>query len=495
MADTPRKHVSLSRNLISQIAAAVTIVAFANLGFLIYVDSTQAHGTPYFGVLTWVVAPAILIVGLTGFVIGILLERRRRRRAAPDVTPQYPRIDLNVRRTRIITIATAMGLIFFVTMTVVGSYQAYHYTDSDAFCGTMCHQVMHPEYTAYKQSPHARVGCAGCHIGPGAGWFVRSKLSGSYQVYSALAKKYPRPIPSPVESLRPAQETCEQCHWPAKFWGGQLKTFDHYMYDEESTPREVRMLIKTGGGSPESGPVSGIHWHMNIANEMTYIATDRQRQAIPWVQMKDRRTGKVTVFKAEDSKLTDAQLASMPKRRMDCVDCHNRPTHIYVSPDRSVDTAIRAGRIDRSLPFVKQQSVAVLAKDYPSTEAAVAGIAKDFPAWYKENAAAAYASKQPQIAGAVTALQQIFQTTRFPEMKVDWRTHPDNVGHMMSLGCFRCHDDQHVSADGKRISKECTVCHTVIPAEGSTNTTFEHPVDLGDLRAVNCADCHTGGGM
>lgn len=497
MPDTEKHphHASLSRNFISQIAAAITIVALANLAFLIYLDSTQTHSGAYFGILTWVVAPVILIFGLVLFVIGILFERRRRRRAAPEVLPEYPRIDLNIRRTRIITIATSLGMILFVTMSVIGSYQAYHYTDSDAFCGTLCHSVMHPEYTAYKASPHARVGCVGCHVGAGAGWYVRSKLSGSYQLYSVLAKKYPTPIQSPVENLRPAQETCEQCHWPAKFWGAQLKVFDHYQYDEANTLKEVRMLIKVGGGSPDSAPVSGIHWHMNIANEITYVATDRQRQTIPWVQIKDRRTGKISVYKSEESKLTDAQLAAAPKRRMDCVDCHNRPTHIYVSPDRAVDQALRAGTIDKTLPFVKQQGVAILAKDYASTEAAVATIAKEFPAWYKENQPAVYEAKQKELAAAVASLQQIFQTIRFPEMKVDWRTHPDNIGHMATLGCFRCHDDKHVGPDGKRISKECNVCHTVLPQEGQTSTAFEHPVDIGDLREVACADCHTGGGM
>jgi hypothetical protein len=232
---------------------------------------------------------------------------------------------------------------------------------------------------------------------------------------------------------------------------------------------------------------------MNIGNEITYFASDRQRQTIPWVQVKNR-AGKITVYKAEDAKFTDAQISAAKKRRMDCVDCHNRPTHIYVSPDRAVDRAISTALIDRSLPFAKQQAVAALAKDYPTTDAAVKGIATDFPVWYQQNHSAVYNAKKPQIAGAVKALQHIFQTTRFPEMRVDWRTHPSNVGHLTSLGCFRCHDDQHVSADGNRISKDCNICHTVM-ADGKTDATFEHPIDLGDLRGVNCADCHTGGGM
>ena len=233
---------------------------------------------------------------------------------------------------------------------------------------------------------------------------------------------------------------------------------------------------------------------MNIANEVTYIATDDKRQVIPWVRMRNRKTGAVVEYRVEDAKLTDAQIATAQKRTMDCVDCHNRPTHIYQSPDRSVDTALRAGHIDRSLPYIKQQAVAALAKDYASTDAAVKAIPGELQKFYKENHPDVLAAKGPQIAAAGAALQKIFTTTRFPEMKVDWRTHPDNIGHMATLGCFRCHDDQHVSRDGKRISKDCDLCHTVLGAGGQT-AAFEHPIDLGDLRAVNCSDCHTGGGM
>lgn len=485
---------NLARNIISQAGVAIAIVALANLVFLIYLDATQTHANPYFSILTWIIAPAILIAGLVLYVGGMLLERRRRRLSGVEEVPLYPSIDLNNRRTRTIAIITAVGGLAFVTMSIVGSYQVYHYTDSDAFCGTLCHQVMHPEYTAYKLSPHARVGCVGCHVGPGATWFVRSKLSGSYQVYAVLTNRFPRPIPTPVASLRPARETCEQCHWPEKFFGAQLKTFDHFGYDETNTPYQVRMLIKTGGGTPAGGPVEGIHSHMNIANEVTYIATDEHRQQIPWVRIRNRTTGEMTEYMSESAKLTDAQLATLPRRTVDCVDCHNRPTHVYMSPDRAVDRALVAGQIDKTLPFAKQQAVAVLAKDYTSTPQAVGAIAADFPAYYQKTYPAVYSAKKARIDTAVVALQQIFSSTRFPEMRVDWRTHPDNVGHFMSSGCFRCHDDQHVSKDGKRISKDCSICHSVV-SENQTNAQFLHPVDLGDLRSVNCADCHTGSGM
>lgn len=494
MNDVSPKPPSLTRNLVSQAGLVIIVVALANLLFLIYINATQEHQNPYMGILTWLVAPAILIFGIALLVLGMLLERRRRRRLAPDEVAEYPTIDLNDDRTRLTILGTTVGLILFVAMSVFGSYQVYHYTDSDAFCGTLCHQVMNPEYTAYKLSPHARVGCVECHVGAGATWYVRSKLSGAYQVYAVLFNKYPRPIPTPVANLRPAQQTCEQCHWPEKFWGAQLKEFDHYQYDEANTPVQVRLLINTGGGNATGGEMSGIHWHMNIANEITYLATDEHRQKIPWVRIRNRRTGEVTEYVAQDAKLTDAQIATGTKRRMDCVDCHNRPTHIYVSPDRAVDKAILTGRIDRSLPFVKQQSVAALVKDYKTTADGQRGVASDLISYYQKSHPAVYQSKRTAVEQSASALQEIYATTRFPEMHVDWRTHPDNVGHMATLGCFRCHDDQHVSKDGRKISKDCNACHTVL-GQGNAKAEFNHPVDIGDLKGVNCADCHTGGGM
>ncbi|HEY5609978.1 MAG TPA: NapC/NirT family cytochrome c [Thermoanaerobaculia bacterium] len=488
------------RNPISAAGALIAVVAIANIIFLVADDILSERHSPYIGILAYVVAPGILCIGLAIFIAGLFVERRRRRRAAPEVIPPYPRLDFNNRRTRTIFAGTVIASFTFVVVSLLGSYQAYHYTDSDDFCGLACHSVMSPEYTAYKASPHARVGCVQCHIGPGATWFVKSKLSGAYQVYATLGNKYPRPIPTPVASLRPAQETCEQCHWPEKFFGAQMKVFNHFGYDEQNTARETRLLINTGGGRPLGGFNHGIHWHMNIANEVTYIATDPHRQQIPWVQMRDRSTGKVVEYLAPDSKLTPEQIAAAPKRRMDCVDCHNRPTHIYVPPDRSVDRALLAGTIDRTIPFIKQQAVDALSKEYPSTAAAIPAIAKQIDDYYRASHAELYALDRQKIEKAILAVQEIYRGSVFPEMKVDWRTHPDNIGHLYYQGCFRCHDDQHASKDGQKISKACDLCHSLVSqTEGSTvmveapDSNFTHPVELGDMREFNCTDCHTGG--
>ena len=491
----------LLRNLVSLVGIAIAIVAAANIAFLVFIDFMSAHPSPYLGIFAYMLMPAVMVIGLLMIPLGMLIERHRRRKSAPSVIPKFPRIDLNNPKQRKMIAAVVAFTVLFVVVSAAGSYRAYEFTDSVQFCGQLCHTVMNPEFTAYQQSPHARVACVDCHVGAGATWYVKSKLSGAYQVYAATFNKFPRPIPTPVENLRPAQETCEQCHWPKKFWGAQLKVFNHYANDEQNTPRQIRMLIKTGGGDASTGQPSGIHWHMNISNEITYIATDKQRQTIPWVQAKNTDTGKITVYAVKDTALSQDQIAKSNHRRMDCVDCHNRPTHIYVPPDRSVDNAIAAGKIDPSLPFVKQQTVTLLTATYDTTEQAKNAIGQALQKFYQEKYPDVWNNRHAAVVAAVAETQRIYETTIFPEMKVDWRVHPNNIGHFYSQGCFRCHDGNHVSSDGKVISKDCESCHTMIAeAAGGTEiagsvkgAAFKHPVDLGDMTAVNCSDCHTGG--
>jgi nitrate/TMAO reductase-like tetraheme cytochrome c subunit len=486
----------LLRNPISLAGIALTIVAIANIFLFVLIDLIAAKPSPYIGILAYMVAPGFFILGLVLILVGVLLERRKK--VAP--TQFFPVVDLNDRTQRSAVISFMTFLIVFVVVSSAGSYKAYEYTDSVQFCGQLCHTVMYPEFTAYGLSPHARVGCVDCHVGSGATWYVKSKLSGARQVYAATFKTYPRPIPTPVHNLRPAQDTCEQCHWPKKFYGGQLKVFNHFANDEKNTARQIRMLIKTGGGDPTTGAPEGIHWHMNISNQIEYVAADDKRQVIPYVHVQDQQ-GRVTEYYAKDSTLTKDQIAKSPRHRMDCVDCHNRPTHIYVPPDQAVDQSLLAHRLDPSLPFIKQQAVTVLTGNYATTDVALQGIAKGLDDFYESKYPQIAKSKQLELRNAVAEVQQIFQHTTFPEMKVNWQTHPNNLGHFYSSGCFRCHDGQHASADGRVISRDCIQCHTVISeSEGTTSImtaagpqNFQHPVDLGDLTQVNCADCHTGG--
>ncbi|MFL6216551.1 MAG: NapC/NirT family cytochrome c [Blastocatellia bacterium] len=499
MTASASKTPSLFRNLISLAGTAVVIAALISIIFLFLAEMTTTHENPYIGIFTYIVFPGVLIFGLVVALIGALIERRRRRRQSPEEIGAYPLIDLNDPRRRRRLLAFAGVTVLFLLVSAFGSYRAYEYTDSVAFCGQLCHSVMNPEFTAYQAGPHARVRCVDCHVGPGAGWYVRSKLSGAYQLYSVTFKKYPRPVPSPVHNLRPAQDTCEQCHWPEKFFGAQLKIFNRYGYDEHNTPKQIRMLINTGGGSPESGQVFGIHWHMNIANEITYVSTDDHRQVVPWVRLKDRQ-GNVTEYTLKGAQVTPEQMAADKQRRMDCVDCHNRPAHQYVPPDRAVNEGFVSGRLDVGMPYLKQQAVEALTKTYDTTDEAMKAIDASLDGYYRKNYPDLYNSKPEAIKSAITEVQRIFKTYIFPEMKVDWQTHPDNVGHLYFQGCFRCHDGQHASKDGKLIRNECNICHTVLDqSEGGKavpikNNSFSHPLDM-DVTNTNCTDCHTGKGI
>ena len=485
----------LTRNPISLVGLALSLVALGNILFLFFIDLTNPHPSPYVGILAFMVAPGFLIFGLALVVLGAFYYRRRQRQSAG--VPGYLRLDFSGPAERGVAAFFLAFMVIFIGMSVIGSYKAYEFTDSVSFCGQLCHSVMAPEFTAYQQSPHARVACVECHVGAGATWYVKSKLSGTRQVFKTILNTFPRPIPTPVHDLRPAQETCEQCHWPEKFYGSQLKVFNHYASDEKNTPRQIRLLIHTGGGNPATGEPGGIHSHMNIANEISYIATDAQRQNITYIHVKDKQ-GRVTDYYSKDA--NKDQIAKTLLHRMDCVDCHNRPTHIYVPPDVSVDRSFTSHRLDITLPFLKQQAVAALTASYSTTDAAIQGIAKTIYEYYGSKYPDVAKEKEHEIRAAIDETQRIYRVSIFPEMKLDWRTHPNNIGHFYFSGCFRCHDGNHVSAEGKVIRKDCNICHTVLDQrEGAGSMAsapgldFKHPVDLGDMTAVTCSDCHSGG--
>ena len=489
----------LFRNPVTLVGTALATVCLANILFLFLIDLFSDRPSPYIGILAYMVMPGFLILGLVLIPAGMLWERRRRSHMRPGEAERIVKLDLNDPRQRSTFAFVGSFMVAFVLLSAVGSYRAYEFTDSVEFCGQLCHSVMAPEFTAYKLSPHARVRCVDCHVGSGASWYVRSKLSGARQVLAVTFKTFPRPIPTPVHNLRPAQDTCEECHWPKKFYGAQLKVFTHYAADEKNTPRQIRMLIKTGGGDPSTGAPGGIHWHMNISNEISYIAKDDQRQVIPYVRVKDLQ-GRITEYNLKSDTMPPEQVKKATPHRMDCVDCHNRPTHIYVPPDQAVDQSLLAGRLDASLPFVKQQGVTVLTNAYTSTDAAMEGIATDLHKFYLTKYPDIEKDKQEQIQNSIAELQRIYRSTTFPEMKLDWKTHPNNIGHFYFPGCFRCHDGEHVSADGRVIRKECDICHSVLgQQEGAVRmisiegAPFQHPVELGDLTQVSCTDCHTGG--
>jgi hypothetical protein len=235
---------------------------------------------------------------------------------------------------------------------------------------------------------------------------------------------------------------------------------------------------------------------MNLANEISFIASDDQRQTIPWIRVKDGQ-GNVTEYVDRNRPPSAELMAKGESRRMNCIDCHNRPAHAYLPPDVALDRSFAAGKLDPSLPYLKREASAVLSKPYSSTDEALTSISSGLDQFYRTYYADLYANKNDSVKSGIKEVQRIFKTYFFPEMKTDWQTHPNNIGHLYSSGCFRCHDGEHVSNSGKVIRNDCNVCHQVLyDSAGSMETNartgpFQHPVDLGGLADKHkCEFCH-----
>jgi nitrate/TMAO reductase-like tetraheme cytochrome c subunit len=489
-AGAPRPS-SIFRNWLSLSGLTVMVASLFSFLLLLLLETMAHLANPYVGILTYLVAPVFLVFGAFLSILGAFLRRRQVLRTAGPSAPL--RIDLTRPRDRRLFGFFLAGSVLFLLVTAVASYRSYEYTESVQFCGQACHGVMKPEFVTYLHSPHARVSCAECHIGKGAAWYVRSKLSGTYQVYATLADKYPKPIPTPVKNLRPAQETCEECHWPKKFVGNLERTFSYFLGDETNTPFTVRMLMKVGGGDPTHGPQSGIHWHMNVRNKIEYLPADDSRQKISWVRMTDEQ-GVITEFRLP--KFTNS-VNEAEVRRMDCMDCHNRPAHRYQTPNSAVNLAIALGQIDRRLPYIKTNILYVLTRAYTNETQALRNIATLLAEKYP---AEKFSECQSSLRQAIASTQEIYTNNFFPGMKASWAVYPDNIGHKDWPGCFRCHDGQHKTGDGKRVIKanDCNACHTIL-AQGQgedlnlltpMGQKFKHP---GDEVDGACNDCHTGG--
>lgn len=484
-------------NPITLIGSAIAAVSFGLILFLIALELVGEHQKPYMGIITFVILPTFLLIGVFLLVFGIIREHHRER-IGTSKGIHLPQIDLNNAKHRTAFFYFSLGGVLLLVFSAFGSFKAYEFTDSDQFCGEMCHSVMSPEYTAYQFSPHARVGCVQCHIGPGADYFVRSKLSGTYQLYATAFNKYPRPIPTPIENLRPAQETCEQCHWPKHFFSEKQIVNSYYLSDKDNTHWTLNLLMRIGGGNIEAGPTSGIHWHMNIANEVTYAALDYGRDTIPWVRTRTP-DGVETLYKSTEITVSEDELAKAAVRRMDCIDCHNRPTHIYRPPATLANHLMTLGWIDPTLPYAKSMSVQVLDYPYSSRTIALDSIKLVVENFYQTEYPDVAIKKKAAVDRMVKELQTAFSRNYFPEMRVSWKQYPNHIGHVNTLGCFRCHDGKHVSDDGKVLSKDCNTCHTILAQQFEKDKLrislggieYRHPVDIGDAwKEMNCSDCH-----
>ena len=491
------KERSLVNNWISYLGFLLAIVFLFGETILIVLDMTRPIHNPYTGILIYIVGPSILVAALIAVPLGIVYEHIHRKRHGGESSRIV--IDFSRGDHRKYAIIFVVVTVPFLLLSSLGTYQAYHVTESVEFCGTLCHQVMGPEHAAYQESPHARVACTQCHIGPGAGWFVKSKLAGAHQVYAVLTESYSMPIDTPIENLRPARDTCEQCHWPEKFTGNIERVRTHYADDDENTPYRVVLSLKIGGGHPEHGHLGGVHWHVNPSQKIEYIAADQDRLDIPYVKV-TYDDGRIQEFRGPGHEELGDNLADDPRlREMDCLDCHNRPSHKFYPPKYAVDQAIDMGQIDPKLPNVKGIAAGLLEGAYETQDEALAaidaGMHEALDSSVEETPELA-----PKLQQAIEQAKAIYRANLFPEHGVSWDKYPDHAGHFYFPGCYRCHNDIHEDGDGTVISNDCEVCHDIIgQAEGwdeVENMTiakqpFLHPRDMeGVEEDANCADCH-----
>jgi hypothetical protein len=408
---------------------------------------------PYIGLLVFVAIPLLFLAGLALIPLGAWMAARRRARggAAAD----WPVIDLRQPRQRTLALLVVALTAVNVVIVALAAYGGVHAMESNAFCGQACHTAMEPEAVAHRVWPHAQVSCTACHVGPGAGSFIEAKLAGTRQLLHVMTNRVPTPIPPPSQLIQSAGATCEGCHWPEKFRGDVVKVVRDYLADEANTESLTTLRLHVGGGTRRLGAGAGIHWHMNLDNQIDFIAGDEGEQTIPYVKVTDRQ-GQVREYFADGT--TRDHIAGQPTRRMDCMDCHNRPAHtFYFTPERAVNAAIAEGRIPRELPFVRREAVNAVREPYSNRDAALREIERRLTRFYAERG-----NVEPALVRrAVAATQDVWSTNVFPSMRVTWGTYPNHIGHIDSPGCSRCHDDSHKTADGKVISQDCELCHTL----------------------------------
>jgi len=445
--------IHLSNNWIS--LAGVVLVTTATIFWLFLLPTTlrgEVHN-PYVGILSFLILPGPFFLGLFLIPLGMWLQRKREGRGG-IYPPQFPPLNwANVDLRRLFYFVGAATVLNIMIASQL-SYGAVSYMDTVTFCGQTCHTVMQPEYTAYKDSPHSNVECVQCHIGPGAGWFVKSKLSGMGQVIAVTFNTYPRPIPTPVHNLRPARETCEACHWPQKYGEDRIKIVPKFAEDETNTLTKTVLLMKIGGGNHGVG-IHGTHLGTGIL--IRYEHSDEQRQVIPRVTY--IVNGKETVYATSDAKPEGAY--GQP-REMDCMDCHNRPAHAYDLPDRALDKSMNSGALSASLPFAKKKALEILKVNYKTRDEAAASIPAAFAKYYQDSYPAIWSQRQNEVKAGAAEVLAIWNRNIFPEMNVTWGRYPMNIGHTDFPGCFRCHDGSHAAKNGDAITQDCGACHNLL---------------------------------
>ena len=443
-------------------ASGVTMIAY----WLVELFG-RFNDNPYLGIIFFLLLPALFIAGLVLIPIGMWLRRRKLQKAGL-IPLEFPQVDFNDKIFRhgvdIVLVATIVNLL----VVSMASYRGAAYMDSPQFCGQSCH-VMHPEFTAYKIAAHSHVACVDCHIGSGAQAYLSAKVNGTKQLIEVslhplapiaprFVPDYPTPIPSPVQNLRPARVICEGCHTPARFVGEKLLVKSSFADDEKNTETQTVVVLHLGGldGLSHLTGIHGVH-----LGHIEYVATDPTRTSIPWVQ-KRNDDGTETVF---TSLPAGSGIPQGERRVIDCIDCHNRAAHPFVTAEEALNRAMADGPVSPELPWVHKEGLELLQANYSSEAEARAKIPQQLEAFYRTQHPEVLAAKADLVKRAGDGLVTIYSQNVFPFMKVTWGTHPNHIGHMSYPGCFRCHDSEHTAKDGTAIPQDCSVCHNLLAVD------------------------------
>ena len=458
-------------NPISLIGGALTTAsAFVLIGF--WIVTIFGHGgptNPYIGIVLDLFLPGLFVLGLALIPIGIAL-RRKKLIATGAMPSEYPQIDLRNPAFRhgieIVVLAT------FINFVIVGTatYRGVSYMDSPNFCGESCH-VMAPQWAAYQESPHSHVDCVECHVGSGMKSYVQAKVNGTRQLIEVTFHTWPTPIRANLNALRPARETCEECHSPTRFIGEKLLVKTTFGDDEKNSLTRTVLVLHLGGVDSVSH-MSGIHGHH--LNHFEYVATDDTLQTIISVTATNA-DGSRTEYVSSDWKGPVKGV----RRTMDCIDCHNQATHVFQTAEDAIDEAMLDGTPSPSLPFVHKEGLQLIQATYASQAEAGQKITAGLEDYYRTQYPQVWNTQRNQVESSARRLVALYDRNVFPSMKVTWGTYPNNIGHMAYPGCFRCHDGSHTSKAGKTLSNDCSLCHNLLAVD-ETN-----PSVLNDLQLQN----------
>jgi len=433
--------------------AGATLVTIAGFTWL-FVLPMQLRGhaaNPYTGIILFVILPVVFVLGLVLIPIGLFLARREIRTALGHAPLDR---QTSLRRLGIfLAVATILNVVIGTQLT----YRAVEHMETAQFCGNTCH-VMKPEFVAHKTADHSRLACVECHVAPGVGGWLESKMSGTRQLLEVMTNSYPRPIPSAMESNRlvGSEGTCETCHSTQKFASAKLRLIPDYAADESNTPSQTVLMMLVGGSK-----FPGIHGsHFGPGISIRYSPQDAKRQTIPWVEYHNTNSGAKRVYTAANTNAGD--LAKLPKYEMQCVDCHNRPAHTFELPERALNREMQFGGIPVTLPFIKKKGTEALNAEYKTSEEAARRIPETIKSFYATSYPALSKSRAADIEQAANTVLAVYNRNVFPELKVSWGTYPNNLGHTDFPGCFRCHDGEHSSSDQNTISQDCGICHETV---------------------------------